>query len=424
VAHLLQETERSEQEASRLYVDYSDRIFRYCRGQLRSREEAEDAVQNTFLKVYAALQKGVVPEFEAPWLYKIAHNVCLSRRLGAARRARVETPADLELLGGRAAARTPEIEELFGLDDALADMPANLRRPLLMREWKGMSYAEIAEALDVSHSAVETLIFRARRHLAQTLTNPIKKSGRALAAALNLRWILDVVRGVSAGIGGAGLAVGAASLLVAVGGGIAFHVTGHDSSESHVSRASIGGNRRQGSTADPQLAMSQAWFMTVVHNAAVQAPRRSRRGTPSEQPRASWAIGSGGTVSLAPSMPAPSAAGTQGRPADQAVTVSVAEHRASTSTRRMPSPPAPAEEPDPAASLPTVTPPAVPAAPVLPTPPPIPLPSPPQVPALPPPPTVSTPPVSVPAPPPLPLPPPPPVSASPPPPLPPLPPLP
>ncbi len=365
-----------------------------------------------------------MPEFEAPWLYKIAHNVCLSRRLGAARRARVETPADLELLGGRAAARTPEIEELFGLDDALADMPANLRRPLLMREWKGMSYAEIAEALDVSHSAVETLIFRARRHLAQALTNPIKKSGRAFAAALNLRWILDVVRGVSAGIGGAGLAAGAASLLVAVGGGIAFHMTGHGSSVSHASRASIGGNRRQGSTADPQLAMSQAWFMTVVRNAAVQAPRRSRRGTPSEQPRASSAIGSGGTVSSAlPAVPAPSAAGTHGRPATRAVTVSVAEHRASTSTtHRIPSPPAPAEEPDPAGLLPTVTLPAVPAAPALPQPPSISAPSLPQAPALPPPSTVSTPPVSVPAPPPLPLPSPP-VSAPPPPPLPPLPPL-
>ena len=93
-----------EAEASRLYHEYHAKILRYCAGQLRSREEAEDAVQNTFLRVFTALRKGVVPEFEGPWLYKIAHNVCLSKRLGSSRRARVETPADLDLLGDRAAA--------------------------------------------------------------------------------------------------------------------------------------------------------------------------------------------------------------------------------------------------------------------------------------------------------------------------------
>ena len=190
MSQLLQETSRSrrgpDEEASRLYAEYGDKILRYCRSQLRSREEAEDAVQNTFLRVCTALRKGVVPEYEAPWLYKIAHNVCLSRRLGSSRRARVETPVDLDLLGDRAAAHTPDADELFGLDDALADMPPNLRRPLLMREWQGMSYAEIADALGVSHSAVETLIFRGRRHLAHALGDSVKKSGRAIASVFNL----------------------------------------------------------------------------------------------------------------------------------------------------------------------------------------------------------------------------------------------
>src|SRR5947209_19285956 len=120
VGQLLQEKPRTQpgpdQEASRLYAEYGQKIYRYCLGQLRSREEAEDAVQNTFLRVCTALRKGVVPEFEAPWLYKIAHNVCLSRRLGSSRRSRVETPADLDTLGDRAAAHTPDADELFGLD--------------------------------------------------------------------------------------------------------------------------------------------------------------------------------------------------------------------------------------------------------------------------------------------------------------------
>ena len=141
----------ADQETSRLYAEYGDKIFRYCLRRLRSREEAEDAMQNTFIRVCTALRKGTIPEFEGPWLYKIAHNVCLSRVLGASRRARVERVADLDALGERAAAPAPDADELFGLDDALADMPPNLRRPLLMREWQGMSYLEIAEALGVSH---------------------------------------------------------------------------------------------------------------------------------------------------------------------------------------------------------------------------------------------------------------------------------
>ena len=63
-----------------LYERYARQIFRYCLHQLGSREEAEDAVQSTFLNAFRGLKRGVVPEIESAWLFKIAHNVCLSRR--------------------------------------------------------------------------------------------------------------------------------------------------------------------------------------------------------------------------------------------------------------------------------------------------------------------------------------------------------
>ena len=160
----------AEARATDLYERYHQAVYRYCRSRLRASEEAEDAVQSTFLRAFTALRKGVVPECEAAWLYRIAHNVCLSRRLGSARRARVERPHDLETLGDRLA--TPERErpeEIGGLCDALAGMPERLRQVILLREWQGLSYAEIAEVLEVSVSAVETLIFRGRRHLAKAL---------------------------------------------------------------------------------------------------------------------------------------------------------------------------------------------------------------------------------------------------------------
>jgi len=261
----------SDQDAARLCAEYGDRIYRYCLGQLRSREDAEDAVQNTFLRVTTAMRKGVVPEFEGPWLYKIAHNVCLSRRLGSTRRARVETPADIDALGDRAAAYAPDADELFGLDDALADMPPNLRRPLLLREWQGMSYGEIAEALGVSHSAVETLIFRARRHLAQALTDSARKSGRAVASLFPFRWLVNVLRGLGGGTSGAGIAAGTVALVVAIGGGVAIDVA----TQAHASRtagAAFGTHEGQ-AVATPARATA-----AHVSASAAQAVSASSRG--------------------------------------------------------------------------------------------------------------------------------------------------
>ena len=76
-------------------------------------------------------------------------------------------------------------DELIGLEVALASMPEQQRRAILLREWQGLSYREVAEELDLSQSAVETLIFRARRSLAQGLEQPVAKPRRRLRRALH-----------------------------------------------------------------------------------------------------------------------------------------------------------------------------------------------------------------------------------------------
>jgi RNA polymerase sigma factor (sigma-70 family) len=156
-----------EADATRaLYETYANQIFGYCLHQLGSREEAEDAVQSTFLNAFRGLKRGVVPEMEAAWLFKIAHNVCLSRRRSSWRRGRIESPADFDLVEEMAPAPSRRADELIGLQDVLETMPENQRRAILLREWQGLSYHEIADELNLSQSAVETLIFRARRSLA------------------------------------------------------------------------------------------------------------------------------------------------------------------------------------------------------------------------------------------------------------------
>src|SRR4051812_811353 len=201
------ESTQGHARAHALYDRYYLNIYRYALSQLRSAQDAEDAAQNTFLRAFAAMQKGVVPENEAAWLFKIAHNVCASSKLAWLRRRRVETPRDLELLPVEPEALEPPREELDGLGDALANMPPRLREAFLLREWQGLSYAEIAERLDTSRAAGETLIFRARRHLATELQR---------VQTLWLGPLANWLRGSFAS-GGTGVLRGAGVVVIAAG---------------------------------------------------------------------------------------------------------------------------------------------------------------------------------------------------------------
>jgi RNA polymerase sigma factor (sigma-70 family) len=155
--------------AGDLYERYSAQIHGYCLHQLGSREEAEDAVQTTFMNAFRGLQRGIVPELESAWLFKIAHNVCLSRRRSSWRRGKVEAPNNFEVLQEVIPGREQVADELIRLQDVLEEMPENQRRSILLREWQGLTYREISAELGLSQAAIETLIFRARRALAQGL---------------------------------------------------------------------------------------------------------------------------------------------------------------------------------------------------------------------------------------------------------------
>ncbi len=158
--------------AQELYERYRPQLFAFCLHRLGSREEAEDAVQSTFLKAFRSLQRGVEPRVGGAWLFKIAENVCSSRQRSSSRRRRLESTSDLHALQDVLPSRGGDADELFGLTEALGAMPPKQRRALLLREWHGLSYAEISSELELSQSAVETLLFRARRSLARGLEEP------------------------------------------------------------------------------------------------------------------------------------------------------------------------------------------------------------------------------------------------------------
>ena len=206
-----------------LYQQYGKQIYAYCLHQLRSREEAEDAVQTTFLNAFRGLQRGTTTRFEQAWLYKIAANVCIARRSSSGRRLRLEAPDDFEMLeeivpSGSASAG--DTLELMGLDEALEQMPENQRRAILLREWQGLSYREIASELELSQGAVEMLIFRARRTLASALEEPAAPRSRAGKAKTGFSFgsLIAALKGLfSAGVAAKMAAVAVSVAVVGTG---------------------------------------------------------------------------------------------------------------------------------------------------------------------------------------------------------------
>src|ERR671931_84698 len=197
-----------------LYERFSAQIMGYCLHQLGSREEAEDAVQTTFMNAFRGLQRGIVPQVESAWLFKIAHNVCLSRRRSTWRRGKVEAPNNLEVLQEVVPGRERIGDELIRLQDVLEDMPENQRRAILLREWQGLTYREISDELGLSQAAVETLIFRARRALAQGLEQDAVTWKRRLRRGADVGGAIACIKALLGGGGAAAVKVAATALAI------------------------------------------------------------------------------------------------------------------------------------------------------------------------------------------------------------------
>ena len=192
-----------------LYENYGQRVFTFCYSRLRNREEAQDAAQTTFIYVLRSLQRGVVPEFELAWLLKIAFNVCRGTRRSSGRLTAVtQEVEDIDELAAPQAAGHEGSERLEALRDGLAHLPERQRRGILLREWQGLSYAEIADELGLSLGAVETLLFRARRNLASRLQH-VRSGIGALNVASLAPFFRSLARG---GLGKLGLIGASASV--------------------------------------------------------------------------------------------------------------------------------------------------------------------------------------------------------------------
>ncbi len=163
----------------RLYERHVRDVYRYAIAMLGEAADAEDVTQTTFLNAYRAFQSGTRPEKPQSWLMTIAHNVCRQRFRQAQRRPH-EVAYD-DGIGERDGPPEPTGPSAEDLRRALSQLPPNQRAAIVMRELEGGSYAEIAKVLGISVSALETLLFRARRALREQLDEQLTCQEAAFA---------------------------------------------------------------------------------------------------------------------------------------------------------------------------------------------------------------------------------------------------
>jgi RNA polymerase sigma-70 factor (ECF subfamily) len=162
-------------EIYRLYVR---RVFGLCRYMLESRESAEDATSEVFLKLQRSIDSydGSIPF--AKWLLRVAANQCIDALRHRKRGRQVIGDAEEGIAVIEPASPEPSPlgavmgkEERAQVRDAIARLPENYRLPLVMRYYGELSYDEIAQQMGLQKNYVAALIFRAKQDLRRKLSH-------------------------------------------------------------------------------------------------------------------------------------------------------------------------------------------------------------------------------------------------------------
>lgn len=163
--------ERREEAArlQRLVSAYQPELLRVCYFYLKDRMLAEDAVQETFVRVWRKLGSYHEDGREKAWIYRIAINCCRdTQRTGWFRRM---LPTGQPQLFPEENVVVPE--DTIALNMAIHDLPLRLREVILLYYYQNFTSTEIAEILGISQPAVSERLKRARRQLREALREDI-----------------------------------------------------------------------------------------------------------------------------------------------------------------------------------------------------------------------------------------------------------
>jgi RNA polymerase sigma-70 factor (ECF subfamily) len=159
---------------------YSNNIYRICIGILARKEDAEDVTQEVFTKIYLNIQSFQEKAKLSTWIYRIAMNQCSEHLRKASRKKRFNKTIssdgnapyqiaieqtlhpDLQLI---------EHEEQTIILNAINSLPEKYRMVLTLNAIEGVSYKDVAETLNSSLSATESLLYRAKQQLKNVLSD-------------------------------------------------------------------------------------------------------------------------------------------------------------------------------------------------------------------------------------------------------------
>lgn len=176
-ADLLQQALAGDVEAfGQLVLTYQQPIFNLTYRMLGDPNEAEDAAQEAFIRAYSNLTQYDVHRSFKTWLFSIASNHCIDRL----RKRRLTwlsidepLPPHPSLVSSEPGPEQSYVEQEKSefIQDLLKELSPDYRAAVILRYWYDMSYAEIADALKTTESAIKSRLFRARQSLAEKLEN-------------------------------------------------------------------------------------------------------------------------------------------------------------------------------------------------------------------------------------------------------------
>lgn len=163
-----------------LFEAHKDRVYNTVLSLIQNKHEAEDVTQEVFMRVYETMEQFKGESSVATWLYRIAVNKSLD--FLKSKNAKKRTGILVSLFGDKEAQRPLEIPDfihpgvslerkeqakvLFG---AINGLPENQKVAFTLSKVEGLSYAEIAEVMQMSTPSVESLLFRAKQNLQKSL---------------------------------------------------------------------------------------------------------------------------------------------------------------------------------------------------------------------------------------------------------------
>ena len=165
-----------------LLLKSQQKLFSLAVGMLHDRDDAKDAVQDTWIKAYKKIQDFQANASFGTWLYRICVNVCIDKQRSQKRRKKVGmdniaplsthednlyTQVDVSpsIAGSNPVQNLANQELGDKIQDGLKGLSEEHRSVLLLREVDGMSYDEISEALDIPKGTVMSRLYHARRNL-------------------------------------------------------------------------------------------------------------------------------------------------------------------------------------------------------------------------------------------------------------------